>query len=77
MEAIVAVGLAGNVVQFVQFAGVLLAEMKSIHATGSPRSLPSLLDRTNDLSKQAGIIHDRLRARQTVAPTPLENEVSP
>ncbi|KAF2177303.1 hypothetical protein K469DRAFT_644493 [Zopfia rhizophila CBS 207.26] len=34
MEALVAVGLAGNVVQFVQFAGQLISETRAINQTG-------------------------------------------
>lgn len=42
MEALAAVGLAGNVVQFVQFSSQLIAEAKSIKTSGSPSSIPEL-----------------------------------
>jgi len=71
MEAVVAVGLAGNVVQFISFAGTLIAEIKSLHDIGSPRSLPDILDRTNDLIRQAEIIHDHLHASH--GPTSVVN----
>jgi hypothetical protein len=76
MEAVVAVGLAGNVVQFISFAGTLIAETKSLHDIGSPRSLPGILDRINDLTRQAEIIHDRLRASHGPTPVPTEDKVS-
>ncbi|KAF2472567.1 uncharacterized protein BDR25DRAFT_197492, partial [Lindgomyces ingoldianus] len=38
MEALVAIGLAGNVVQFVQFAGKLISEAESMRKNGSPKT---------------------------------------
>jgi hypothetical protein len=62
MEALVAVGLAGNVVQFVQFTGELISETNSIRRTGSPSSLPDLRRLSEDLIQQADTIHKCLKA---------------
>jgi hypothetical protein len=75
MEALVAVGLAGNVVQFVQFAGSLIAEAKSIRETGSPRSFPGLRRLVDDLVKQAANIHNCLNARAAAASPTQEDQV--
>jgi hypothetical protein len=76
MEALIAVGLAGNVVQFIQFSGALIAETRSIHAIGSPRSLPGTLDRTKELTRQAEMISDRLRATNSATTVRPEDQVS-
>jgi hypothetical protein len=62
MEALLAVGLAGNVVQFVQFAGELISEARSIMKNGSPKSIPELRHLSETLTKQAGMIKARLKA---------------
>jgi hypothetical protein len=76
MEAVVAVGLAGNVVQFISFAGTLIAESKSLHDIGSPRSLPGILDRINDLTQQAEIIYNCLHGSHGTTVIPSEDKVS-
>lgn len=62
MEALVAVGLAGNVVQFVQTAGQLISQTITIKQTGGPSSLPELRNLVQTLTKQAGMIKTRLGA---------------
>lgn len=62
MEALVAIGLAGNVAQFVQFAGKLISEAESIRKTGSPASLPELKNLTESLTKQSESINNCLRS---------------
>ncbi|KAF2652569.1 hypothetical protein K491DRAFT_43805 [Lophiostoma macrostomum CBS 122681] len=62
MEALLAVGLAGNVVQFVQFAGKLISEAKAIQNTGNPSSLPYLRGVSDSLTNQVGVIKSRLKA---------------
>lgn len=62
MEALVAVGLAGNVVQFVQFSGKLISETIAIRKDETPSSLPNLKNLSEILTKQAGIIRARLKA---------------
>jgi hypothetical protein len=68
MEALVAVGLAGNVVQFVQGAGALISEANSIRKSGSPSSLPDLRKLSEKLTSQAAVLKTRLKAsRATLA----------
>lgn len=76
MEALIAVGLAGNVVQFAQFAGKLVSEAKSIHDTGSPRSLPALRSLVDGLTQQAEVIHKCLSVRSGVTQISQEDQVS-
>ena len=57
MEALVAFGLAGNVVQLTHFAGSLLSELKSIKRTGSPSSLPELITLVAIVNGQIDTIH--------------------
>lgn len=76
MDALAAVGLAGNVVQFVQFAGELITETAEIKKNGGPSSLPYLRKLGVNLTIQAGLIKDRLKAgsgEQALAP---EDKVS-
>jgi hypothetical protein len=65
MEALVAVGLAGNVVQFVQFSGKLIAEAHRIRQTGSPSSVPDLRDLAQTLITQADTIYKCLKSNST------------
>ncbi|KAH6951184.1 hypothetical protein BKA56DRAFT_711885 [Ilyonectria sp. MPI-CAGE-AT-0026] len=67
MEALVAIGLSGNVVQFVQFAGQLISETNSIRQNGSPSSLPDLRNLTDSLTKQADAIHKSLPSKASTA----------
>jgi hypothetical protein len=62
MEALIAVGLAGNVVQFVQGAGALIALAGEIRKNGSPSSLPDLQHLAETLTGQAAILKSRLKA---------------
>ncbi|KAH7127161.1 hypothetical protein B0J11DRAFT_605192 [Dendryphion nanum] len=74
MEALVAVGLAGNVVQFIQFAGKLISEVKSIRETGSPSSFPRLKEVVENLVKQAEIIHQCLTAKANTTQLTQEDQ---
>ncbi|KAF2106175.1 hypothetical protein BDV96DRAFT_654889 [Lophiotrema nucula] len=56
MEALVAVGLAGNIVQFVQFSGNLISEAKAMKRAGSHTSLSRLKELSETLTRQAKII---------------------
>jgi len=76
MEALVAVGLAGNVVQFVQFAGKLVSETNTIRRTGNPSSIPGLRILTDTLTKQAASIRKCLSASANSAPLSQEEQVS-
>ncbi|KAI5365697.1 hypothetical protein J4E82_011269 [Alternaria postmessia] len=62
MEALVAVGLAGNVVQFVQFSGQLISLAKEIKKKGAPSSLIDLRKVAQNLTEQTRVIVDRLTA---------------
>jgi hypothetical protein len=70
METLAAVGLAGNVVQFVQFAGQLISEANAIRKNGSPSSLAHLRDFSDSLTRQAGLIKAGLKSK----PTPFGQE---
>ncbi|KAH7394011.1 hypothetical protein DE146DRAFT_765582 [Phaeosphaeria sp. MPI-PUGE-AT-0046c] len=74
MEALIAVGLAGNVVQFVSFAGKLISETIAIRKTGSPSSLPGLRILTNTLTQQAGSIHRSLSNQPGGSPLAPEEQ---
>jgi hypothetical protein len=63
MEALVALGVAGNVVQFVQFAGQLISELNEIRKEGSPKSLRTLHQISKNVTKQAEVIEARLKAQ--------------
>ncbi|KUJ11274.1 uncharacterized protein LY89DRAFT_674608 [Mollisia scopiformis] len=62
LEALVAIGLAGNVIQFVQYAGEMISQANAIRKSGSPSSLPDLRKLTESLTKQACIIEGHLEA---------------
>ncbi|KAI9857130.1 MAG: hypothetical protein M1813_008621 [Trichoglossum hirsutum] len=66
MEALLAVGLAGNVVQFVQLAGKLISETNAIRKTGNPSSLQDLQNLSESLTKQAGAVKTHLEASNAV-----------
>ena len=62
MEALIAVGLTGNVVQFIQGAGTLIAQANAIRESGSPSSLPGLQRLCKTLTDQAAVLRTRLKA---------------
>ncbi|KAK7179601.1 small s protein [Paraphaeosphaeria sporulosa] len=62
MEALVAVGLAGNVVQFVTCAGSLIAQVNYIRMHESPKSLPELVKLSKTLTGDAATLKTRLKA---------------
>jgi hypothetical protein len=61
MEALVAVGFAGNVAQFVQFSAQLISLAKKIKKKGAPLSLLDLLKVTEILTQQTRVIITRLK----------------
>jgi hypothetical protein len=73
MEALVAVGLAGNVVQFVQSAGTLIALAKDIQNNGKPNSLAELEQISKTLVDQTAGLRTRLEAAGAVLT--VENQV--
>jgi hypothetical protein len=62
MEALVAMGLAGNVVQFVQFSGQLISLAKEIKKKGAPSSLIDLRKVAQNLAQQTRVIVTRVKA---------------
>lgn len=74
MEALVAVGLAGNVVQFVQFSSQLISLAKEIKKKGAPPSLVAVRSLTQNLMTQTQVIITRLKAN--VATLEQEEQVS-
>jgi hypothetical protein len=75
MEALVAIGLAANIAQFVQQASTLISEAKSIRETGSPRSLPELRRLAESLVKQASSIQQCLNTNSDKKSLSLEEQV--
>jgi N-acetylglucosamine kinase-like BadF-type ATPase len=76
MEALAAISLAGNVVQFVQVTGQLISEAAAIKRNGEPSSLPQLRNLAANVTKQAGVIKSRLQASGTAQALTEENQVS-
>lgn len=70
MEALIAVGLAGNVVQFVQFSSVVISEARAIRATGRSSSLARLKELSTTLTRHANTVKMRIEGNGT----PLEPE---
>lgn len=60
IEALVAVGLAGNVVQFVHTSAEILAQSKAIWRTGNPSSITELRTLTETLTKQVEMMQSSL-----------------
>jgi hypothetical protein len=73
METLAAVGLAGNIVQFVQVAGQLISEANAIRKNGSPSSLAHLRDSSESLVRQAEMIKTGLKSKP--APFGREDQV--
>jgi hypothetical protein len=62
MEALVAVALAGNVLQFLQSAAKFIAVAKDIREKGHPSSLTDLRELSQTLIQQTHVIAVRLKA---------------
>jgi hypothetical protein len=65
MEALIAVGLAGNVVQFLQGAGTLISVAKTMRRDGRTKgedALPDLYRLSDTIMNQAGVLRSRLKA---------------
>lgn len=63
-EALVAVGLASNVVQFIDFGSKLCSRIKEYTSstTGAPKKIATLTDRLDLVLKTLGILNDTGRA---------------
>ena len=66
MEALIAIGLGGNVVQFVQFSDQLISLAKEIKKKGAPSSLVDLRKVAQNLIQQTRIIVTRLKANTAI-----------
>lgn len=62
MEALLAVGLAGNVVQFVTCTGKFISEANEIRKSGSHTALPGLKKLAEVLTSQSKVLRSRLKA---------------
>jgi len=76
MEALVALGLTGTVVQFVRLTGELLSESIIIRKGGKLSSAPKLQNLATQLTKQAGLIITHLNAARAVEELAQEDQVS-
>jgi hypothetical protein len=75
MEALAAVSLAGNVVQFLQLTCKLISDAHEIKARGEPKSIPDLNYLAVNLTKQAAIVKSRLQASSATRSLSEENQV--
>lgn len=66
MEALLAVGLAGNVVQFVTCAGKFISEANEIRKSGSHAALPGLKKLAEILTSQSTVLKSRLKASSAI-----------
>lgn len=63
LEALVAIGLAGTVVQFFQCACEFISQTNAIRKTGGPSSLADLRKLTESLTMRAAVIEAQLHAK--------------
>jgi hypothetical protein len=75
MEALAAVSLAGNVMQFLHFSSKVISEARTIEKNGGPSSIADLQRFASNSTKQAGIIRSRLQASIYTRPLSEENQV--
>jgi hypothetical protein len=62
LEALVAVSIAGNFVQFALCAGGLVRKANFVRKNGNPRALPAVRAVTNELVKQAAALSMKSKA---------------
>ena len=75
MEALAAVSLAGNVMQFVDFSSKIISEARKIEKNGESSSIADLQRFASNSTKHAGIIRSRLQASSYTRPLSEENQV--
>jgi len=75
MEALAAVSLAGNVMQFVDFSSKIISEARAIEKNGESSSIADLQRFASNSTKHAGIIRSRLQASSYTRPLSEENQV--
>jgi hypothetical protein len=76
LEALVAIGLAGNVVQFAQVAAGLISQADDIRKNGAPSSLRDIRKLTVYLIDQTKAFHAQLDNRSTQEPPTEEDQAS-
>ena len=76
LEALVAIGLAGNVVQFAQVAAGLISQADDIRKNGAPSSLRDIRKLTVYLIDQTKAFHIQLDNRPTQEPPTEEDQAS-
>lgn len=64
MEALVAVGLAGNVVQFAMCLATLAEATKQLYQEGTTPDLPAIRNATKLAIRQSSGLNDRLEASE-------------
>jgi hypothetical protein len=76
LEALVAIGLAGNVVQFAQVAAGLISQADDIRKNGAPSSLRDLRKLTVYLIDQTNTFHTQLDNKPTQESPTEEDQAS-
>ncbi|TEY38631.1 hypothetical protein BOTCAL_0481g00010 [Botryotinia calthae] len=74
MEALAALSLAGNVMQFVDFSSKIISEARAIERNGESSSIVDLQRFASNSTKHAGIIKSRLQASSYTRPLSEENQ---
>jgi hypothetical protein len=75
MEALAAISLAGNVVQFVELTAKLISDAREIKANGQPSSILDLKTLAENLTTQASIVKSQLQTSTAARPLSEENQV--
>ncbi|TGO19000.1 hypothetical protein BTUL_0006g00330 [Botrytis tulipae] len=75
MEALAALSLAGNVMQFVDFSSKIISEARAIEKNGESSSIADLQRFALNYTKHASIIKSRLQASNDTRPLSEENQV--
>ncbi len=76
LEALVAIGLAGNIVQFVQSASTLISQTRQIYRTGAPSSMNELKKLVLQLTEQTTMIREQLERCSAQQSLLQEDQVS-
>ncbi|KAF7936941.1 hypothetical protein BELL_0098g00040 [Botrytis elliptica] len=74
MEALAALSLAGNVMQFVDFSSKIISEARAIEKNGESSSIADLQRFALSSTKHARIIRSRLQASSYIRPLSEENQ---
>ncbi|TGO30250.1 hypothetical protein BPAE_0007g01320 [Botrytis paeoniae] len=74
MEALAALSLVGNVMQFVDFSSKIISEARAIEKNGESSSIADLQRFALSSTKHARIIRSRLQASSYIRPLSEENQ---